>query len=177
MFRALSLLMLAAWLAAIPSRGAAQEVYGGVLAHGVNTPFTIDVGERGVDLQAGVRFDEVDSLGGGQPHVFGSVNLSGDTSFVGAGVTWKAEIGPIYLRPGIGLIVHDGPERRIRYNPLMRTDLGSRVLFAPELGIGYDIDERWSVEATWVHMSHARVFDSEQNPGIDMMGVRVNFRL
>jgi hypothetical protein len=33
-----------------------------------------------------------------------------------------------------------------------------------------------SVEASWVHMSHATLF-SRQNPGIDNLGVRLNLKL
>jgi hypothetical protein len=47
------------------------------------------------------------------------------------------------------------------------------VLFEPELGIGAQVTDRLSVEASWVHMSHARLF-SRQNPGIDNLGVRLN---
>jgi hypothetical protein len=34
-----------------------------------------------------------------------------------------------------------------------------------------------SLEASWVHISHARLFNSRQNPGIDMMGARLVFAL
>ena len=60
-----------------------------------------------------------------------------------------------------------------------RTDriaFGSRVLFEPELGIGTRINNRLSVEASWVHMSHAQLFGGE-NPGIDNLGVRLNLAL
>ena len=59
----------------------------------------------------------------------------------------------------------------------IRTDLGSRVLFEPEIALGVDLSPRWSVEASWVHISNARIFNSKQNPGIDTMGVRLNFAL
>lgn len=143
----------------------------------MDTPFTFDTNEGGVDVQAGVRFDEIEALADVQPYVFGSANLSGDTSFVGAGVSWKAEIGRLYVRPGVGLVIHDAPSLRVDPETGMRTDLGSRVLFEPELAVGVDLDERWSVEASWVHISNARLFNSEQNPGIDMMGLRVNYRM
>ena len=39
------------------------------------------------------------------------------------------------------------------------------------------IASRVSVEASWVHISNARLFDSQQNPGIDMIGVRANLKL
>lgn len=170
-------LLLALALAAIPGAASAQEIYGGLYAHGVDTPFTFDTREGGIDLQAGIRFDEIDVLADVQPYVFGSVNLSGDTSFVGAGVSWKAEIGKLYVRPGAGLVIHDAPSLRVNPETGLRTDLGSRVLFEPELAVGVDLGERWSVEASWVHISNARLFNSQQNPGIDMMGLRVNYRM
>ena len=178
MSRACTLLFLAVLASVLPARAMAQEVYGGVFAHGVNTPFTIDTGERGVNLQAGIRFEEIDALGDAQPYVFGSVNLSGNTSFIGGGVGWKFDLGDdVYVRPGMGMIVHDGPERRINREIIRRTDLGSRVLLAPEIAVGVKLDDRWSVEASWIHMSHAGLFDDEQNPGIDTIGVRVNWRM
>lgn len=171
-----SLCLLAAAGVLMPATASAQEVYGGVYAHAVDTPFTFDTGEGGADLQAGVRFAEIDALAGMQPYVFGSVNLSGNTSFAGAGVSWKAEFGRAYVRPGVGIVVHDAPSLRVDPVSGFRTDLGSRVLFEPELALGFDISEDWSVEASWVHISNARIFNSEQNPGIDTMGLRVNRR-
>ena len=171
-----SMTSLALMAGLMPASAMAQEVYGGVYAHGVETPFTFDTNEGGIDVQAGVRFGPIEGLADVQPYVFGSVNLDGDTSFVGAGVSWKAELGPVYLRPGVGLVIHDGPELRVDPADGYRTDLGSRILFEPEIAVGVDLDESWSVEASWVHISNARLFNSEQNPGIDMMGLRVNRR-
>ena len=166
--------------ALLPASASAGEIYGGAYAHGVDTPFTFDTGEGGMDVQAGYRFDEIEALGalgGPQPYVFASVNTAGDTNFVGMGVSWQAEIGRIYLRPGVGLVLHDAPALRVDPETGYRTDLGSRVLFEPELAIGTRLDQRWSIEASWVHISNARLFNSEQNPGIDMMGLRVNYRM
>ncbi|QZD87275.1 acyloxyacyl hydrolase [Qipengyuania psychrotolerans] len=172
---ALSLVLIAA---ALPTSAAADEIYGGSYVHGVDTPFTLYTGEGGADVQFGYRLDPVtEKLGGPQPYVFGSVNTEGDTSFAGFGVSWKAEIGKVYLRPGVGLVIHDAPELRIDPVARKRTDLGSRVLFEPEIAVGVDLDDRWSVEASWVHISNAQLFDSEQNPGIDMMGLRLNYRM
>lgn len=174
------LLLLAAPLALAASPAAADELYGGVYAHGVDTPFTFDTGERGGAVQAGYRFDKIEALsviGSPQPYVFASLNTAGDTSFAGAGLSWKAELGPVYLRPGVGLVIHDAPSVRVDEATGIRTDLGSRVLFEPEIALGVNLSQRWSVEASWVHISNARVFNSKQNPGIDAMGVRLNFAL
>ena len=181
MLKPIALLATAATLAAIPPSAHAQEVFGGVYAHAVDTPFTLETTETGsVDIAAGVRFEGIEALGfigSPEPYVVGSLNLSGDTSFAGAGLAWTIGKGPFYVRPGIGLVVHDGPELRVNPATGLRTDLGSRVLFEPEIGVGYRFSERASVEAHWMHISQGQIFDSDQNPGIDMIGVRVNWRL
>lgn len=158
---------------------AAGEVFGGVYAHGVETPFTFDTGEGGADVHLGIRGEPLQALaavGSPAPYAFVSVNTAGDTDFVAAGLAWKIAIGPLYLRPGVGLSLNNGPERRVDPATRLRTDLGSRVLFEPEIGIGTQLGPRTSIEASWVHISGARLFNAEQNPGLDMMGVRVSQR-
>lgn len=176
-----SLLLSAGFVAALASSPAmAQEVFAGVYAHGVDTPFTLRTEEEGADIQAGYRFAPLESLafiGKPAPYVAASVNTRGDTSFVGGGLGWKLGKGPVYVRPGLGIVVHDGPSERFSPRDGKRTDLGSRVLFAPEIAIGTRFSDRLSVEASWVHISHARLFNWGQNPGIDMMGVRLNLAL
>tara|TARA_B100000678_G_scaffold276553_1_gene269510 strand:- start:1218 stop:1754 length:537 start_codon:yes stop_codon:yes gene_type:complete len=175
MHRSLFTAALLAGLFATPAQ--ADEIFVGVHAHAVGTPFTFDTQEGGVDGQIGWRSDRIeglDFLGKPSAHVFGSANSRGDTSFVAAGLSWKIEAGPVYLRPGIGLAVHDAPDRRTNPATGIRTDLGSRVLFEPEIALGTQVSDRVSVEASWVHISNAQIFNSEQNPGIDMMGLRVN---
>ena len=178
--RSAGLLAGIAAAASLGSPAMAQEVYGGVYAHAVDTPFTFDTGEGGVDLQAGYRFAPIEGLaaiGSPEPYIFGSVNLDGNTSFAGAGVSWKLEMDEFYLRPGIGLVVHDGPTERRDPDTQIRNDLGSRVLFQPELALGFNVSERVSIEASWIHISNANVFDRGQNPGIDMMGLRINLSM
>jgi lipid A 3-O-deacylase len=110
--------------------------------------------------------------------VIASVNTQGDTSFVGGGLSWKIGIsGPLYVRPGIGVVVHDGPGYRVDLARHRETDLGSRVLFEPEVALGYQLNDRLAVEASWMHISQGRVFNWDQNPGIDMMGARLNLHL
>ena len=167
-------------LAAFAAPAAAQEVFVGGYVHGVNTPLTLDTGERGADFVAGYRFAPIEGLafiGKPAPYLIASLNTRGDTSFAGAGLAWKIGKGPVYLRPGVGIVVHDGPSYRVNAAGDMRTDLGSRVLFEPEIALGTRLTDRISIEASWVHISHARLFDGGQNPGIDMFGVRLGYRL
>jgi lipid A 3-O-deacylase len=156
---------------------AAGEVFGGILAHEVNTPFTLKTGESGVDFQIGFRGAQIEALktlGRPAPYIFASVNSAGDTSFVAAGLGWQ--IGKtVYVRPGIGLALHTG---RIPQGTAggRRVDLGSRLLFEPEISFGYRLSEKAAVELNWTHISNAQLL-SGQNPGLDMIGVRARFKL
>ncbi|HEY0129822.1 MAG TPA: acyloxyacyl hydrolase [Allosphingosinicella sp.] len=165
---------LALAAAAAPAHG--QELFGGVYVHDVDTGLTKSGIEEGVDLELGWRGDRIGALraiGGPRPQAFVSVNSAGNTHFAAAGLSWKIG-GRAYLRPGVGLAVHTGPGRVVPGDD--RIDFGSRILFAPELGLGARISDRLSIEASWVHLSHAQLF-GPQNPGLDTIGVRLNFKL
>ena len=163
----------ASLLTATPA--AAGEIFAGLYAHDVDTGLTKSGIEDGVDLELGWRGDRIRALsaiGSPSPHAFVSVNSAGDTHFAAAGISWK--IGrQVYVRPGVGLAVHTGPGRVVPGDN--RIDFGSRILFAPEIGVGVQVSEQVSVEASWVHLSHAQLF-SGQNPGLDTIGVRINYR-
>ncbi|MBO0749636.1 MAG: hypothetical protein J2O44_04275, partial [Porphyrobacter sp.] len=116
----------------------AQEVFAGVYEHAVDTPFTLYTGEGGADVELGYRFarqEALKAIGRPAPYLIASVNTRGDTSFAGGGLSWKIGKGPIYLRPDIGLVAQDGPRLRVGVNG-QRTDLGSPVLFEPEIALG-----------------------------------------
>jgi hypothetical protein len=167
-------IVVALLIAAAPAQ--AGEVFAGLYAHDVDTPFSKTIHEGGRDYEFGYRWNRLAGLGfigGPAPYAFASINSRGDTSLAAAGLGWRIG-GPIYLRPGIGVAVHTGPAYRVRDG--RRTDLGSRVLFEPELAVGFAVLPRASIEASWVHVSHAQLF-SHQNPGIDMIGARVAVRL
>ena len=170
---ALSLPALALFVAT-PAQ--ADEIFGGVLAHDVDSPFSIGGLEDGADLQLGWRGGRIRALravGAPSPYVFGSVATSGETHFAAAGLSWRIG-GRLFVRPGIGLAIHTRSSRGVANG--FRTDLGSRVLFEPEVGIGYRVDDRLTIEASWVHISQAQLF-SRQNPGMDSIGVRLSYRL
>jgi lipid A 3-O-deacylase len=172
-----SILPILAWLSAVQP-AVAQEIFVGVAAHEVDTPLSMDIGEDGVDFQAGFRGKRIDALsaiGAPSPYIFASINSAGDTSLIAAGLSWK--IGTkFYLRPGIGLAVHNGPSLRFAADG-SQTQLGSRILFEPELAIGVQLSERIDLEASWVHVSHAQLFNGNQNPGLDIIGARLVIKL
>ena len=155
----------------------AGEVFGGVYAHAVDTPLSLGTGESGADIELGYRGAPIRLLKNGDgpaPYGFVSINTAGDTDFLAAGLSWKVDLGPVYVRPGVGLSYNNGPSLRIDPGTGEHTELGSRVLFEPEVGLGVVLGPRTSLEASWVHISGARLFNREQNPGIDMIGVRLN---
>ena len=163
----------AAFLAVIvPAPAAAGEIFGGVYAHDVDTFLTKSGFEPGMDLQLGWRGDRIGSTVL-QPYAFLSAHTEGETHFAAVGVS--AKLGDrIFIRPGVGIAVHTGSA-----GDFQRTDriaFGSRILFEPELGIGAEINERMSIEASWVHLSHAQIF-GRQNPGMDSIGVRFTLDL
>ena len=60
----------------------------------------------------------------------------------------------VYIRPGVGIAVHTGSAANFEDPTNGKVDFGSRVLFEPELAIGTQINDRMTLEASWVHMSH-----------------------
>jgi hypothetical protein len=103
------------------------------------------------------------------------VNSAGNTNYAAAGMAARFDLGDRwYIRPGLGIAIHTGSAAN--YYRSDKIAFGSRVLFEPELGIGTKLDDRLSLEANWIHMSHAQVFGKE-NPGIDNIGIRLNVRL
>ena len=171
---------MAAAAAALPAGPAqAQEAWVGVLDHSVTMPTSWNPGESGIDFQAGIRAAPQDKLAfllEPAPYAFVSVNSGGGASFIAAGLSWKIGNGPLYVRPGIGVAVHSGPSHR-RIPSGRSVQLGSRVLFEPEIALGYRLSRRVAIEASWTHLSHARLFNLRQNPGLDMIGMRVAFKL
>jgi lipid A 3-O-deacylase len=164
----------AAALAATPAQAA--EIFAGILAHDVDSPLTKGGLENGVDVEFGWRGGRIRALrfiGSPSPYAFASFAAGGETHFGAAGLSWRLG-GRLFVRPGVGLAVHTRGSRGVFQG--FRTDLGSRILFEPELGIGYDVSDRVTLEATWVHISQAQLF-SRQNPGMDSVGIRVSYRL
>ena len=150
----------------------AGELFGGLYVHDVKTPLDKSGIESGMDVQLGYRGGNIGRTPL-QPYLFGALNTAGNTNYAAVGLS--AKFGDrIYIRPGLGLAVHTGSA-----SDYYRTDkiaFGSRVLFEPEIGVGARLNDHLSVEASWVHMSHATLF-SRENPGIDNLGVRLNLKL
>jgi lipid A 3-O-deacylase len=162
-------------IAALPASASAAEVFGGLYAHNVDTPLTLGGHvENGVDLQLGLRGSSIARVIGAdlQPYAFGALNTAGNTSYAAVGLSAKFG-GQIYIRPGLGIAIHNGSAADFENPNNDKIEFGSRVLFEPELGIGVQVAPRITAEASWIHLSHAQIF-GKQNPGMDNIGVRLN---
>ena len=159
-----------------PAPAVAAELFGGVYVHGVNTPLTLGGSpEGGIDAQLGFRGSPIFAGTKLEPYVFGALNSKGDTHYAAAGLAWK--VGDrLYVRPGLGLAVHSGSAADFSNPDNGKIEFGSRILFEPELGIGARVNDRLTIEASWVHLSHATLL-GRQNPGIDNIGLRLNLAL
>ena len=169
-----AILCAAVLAAAIPASAHAGEVFGGAYVHDVKLPTNLSGLEGGLDLQLGYRSGRIGKTPL-QLYAFGALNTAGETSYAATGIAARFGLGDgWYVRPGLGIAIHNGSDGKF-----YRTDkiaFGSRVLLEPEIGLGKQVNERLSLEASWVHMSHAQLRGRE-NPGIDNLGFRLNLAL
>ena len=61
--------------------------------------------------------------------------------------------------------------RLVLYNT--RIDFGSKVLFKPELALGFRLNDRWAAELSYVHLSNGQIFHTGKNQGLDQAGARL----
>lgn len=191
--------VVAAATLAIAAPACAGEVFVGVYKHDVTfIGEAVGLGaagrEDGVDVHLGYRTNRLENLrwlGKPQVHTMVSINSKNTSNFVAAGFDWKIELGQpggFYFRPGIGLAYTDGKaglppanapnltqaERdRRTYLYYHRIDFGSKVLFEPELALGYQVSDKVSVELSYTHLSNGQIFHQGKNQGLDDAGVRL----
>ena len=190
--RALIAAVIAMALIATPAL--AGEVFVGAYAHDVDDGISYGKFETGVQIVAGVRttaLEELAILGKPRVHLLVGVNTSGGTSYAATGLAWRFDLTErLYAQPGLGIAIHDGrvnlpspdapgltPQERLKRISDRRTrlDLGSRVLFEPELSLGWKATSRLSMELSWIHLSHARLA-GHYNPGLGDVGLRMLYR-
>ena len=177
--RRLSAALAAALLAAAAAPAQAGDVLLGVLAHNADLGITVRPVEGGTaDVQFGYRTLPIPWLHWGdfRAHVIGEANLSGGVDFAAAGLSYRFHMGrDVYIAPGIGGAVQDGDSHQFQVRP-DRLSLGSRLLFEPELTVGWHATDRLAVEFIYDHLSHGQLAGA-QNPGVDNVGVRLAWRL
>ena len=164
--------------------------------------------ERSLALQGEVVFDEPEFLRWAlspQPYINATLNLEGETNFLGAGLLWRQSLGEkTYADFAAGGSIHDGSldidvddfvdadgfdfigffdERR------ERREYGTRALFRLQGTLGYRFTEEWAAELFFEHVSNGsgtlydRDFEtfgellrSRDNDAADTLGVRASRR-
>jgi len=186
-----------------PSYAQVSEVRAGAAAHDIRVlRNSIPRRENSIALNAEIIFDEPKFLKWAlspQPYIGGTLNVQGDTSYGGAGLLWRQNLGKkFYGDFAFGFVVHDGetdtdilddipldgsltPEENaaiIDANLATRANriqYGSRVLFREQLSLGYKFNKEWAVEGYFEHISNASLPDGS-NDGSDAAGFRINRR-
>lgn len=177
-----------------PAIAVAGEAFIGAYAHDVDDGISYGRFEDGAQIVAGVRttaLDELAFIGRPRVHLLAGANTSDGVNYLATGLAWRFNLSrKLYIQPGLGVAIHDGrinlpspdepgltPEERLRRAEARRNrlDLNSRVLFEPELSVGWKATSRLSLELSWIHLSHGRLA-GRYNPGVADVGLRVLYR-
>jgi lipid A 3-O-deacylase len=110
-----------------------------------------------------------------RPHLGGSLNFRGDTSFAFAGLSWTVDITPrVFVEASFGGALHNGnTQSNLALVPPDRSALGCSPLFRESGSVGYRLSRNWSVMATIEHLSNAGA--CTQNRGLTNIGARLGY--
>ncbi len=107
-----------------------------------------------------------------RPHIGGSLNLGGATSFAFAGLTWTVDITErVFVEASFGGAIHNGETGRVI--PTDRSALGCSPLFRESASVGFRLSQNWNVMATVEHLSNAGL--CHQNRGLTNIGARFGY--
>ncbi|MGO4389582.1 acyloxyacyl hydrolase [Microvirga sp. 2YAF29] len=108
-----------------------------------------------------------------RPHIGGSLNVDGNTSFAYTGLTWTFDLTPsVFVEGSLGGAVHNGKGHV--NNPFSdRQSLGCSPLFRESGSVGVRLSANWSVMATVEHLSNAGT--CSDNRGLTNIGARVGY--
>jgi hypothetical protein len=108
-----------------------------------------------------------------RPHVGGSLNLDGDTSFAYAGLSWTVDITPsLFVEGSLGGAIHNGKDKP-GHALDSHASLGCSPLFRESGSVGVRLSANWSVIATVEHLSAAG--SCSDNRGLTNIGARVGY--
>lgn len=108
-----------------------------------------------------------------RPHIGGSVNFDGRTSFAYAGLTWTVDITPsLFVEGSFGGAFHNGEKEAFGISAHHQS-LGCSPLFRESGSVGVRLSANWSVMATIEHLSNAGA--CSENRGLTNIGARVGY--
>ena len=138
--------------------------------------------EDGIDSSFEFLFREINFnllwLGTPRPHIGTTINMTGDTSQVYAGVTRDYKLPKrMYFNFSWGLAYHDGDKIHSATN--VQTDkkeLGSSILFREAVEIGWNFYGKDSISLRLDHISNANLWGEGTNEGLDTFAVLYGYR-
>lgn len=171
------------------SAHAIESVHVGVMDHNIcvtNCKNADKEGSPNAEFQVNFGSPEMlNWLGSPEPYVMASVSTTGDTSFGGVGLEWRWHVSDHWaVEPGLGYVLHDGETNNKFPNGTAQSQafadehilFGSRDLFRTSLGVTYDMDGPWEVQALFEHLSHGQILGKGRNQGTDELGIRIGYR-
>lgn len=180
--------LASASLATAPAHGEVAALRVGVMDHNVCVYNCKNAGkEDGPNIDVQVDFDSPNFLSWAfspEPYLIASVNVAGDTSFYGGGLTWTLPVTDHWsVEGGLGYVLHDGETELPFENGTPEAAafteehvlLGSRDLFRTSLSVARELPGPWRVEAHFMHVSHGQILGTGRNQGIDQLGVRLRY--
>jgi lipid A 3-O-deacylase len=107
-----------------------------------------------------------------RPHLGGSLNLSGRTSFAYTGLTWTFDLAPrLFIEGSLGGAIHTG--HTDTFVPPDRAMLGCSPLFRESGAVGVRLSANWSLVASVERLSNAGL--CSQNQGLTNFGARLGY--
>ena len=108
-----------------------------------------------------------------RPHVGGSLNFDGMTSFAYGGLSWTVDVTPsLFVEGSLGGALHNGKDRPA--NALdQHQQIGCSPLFRESGSVGVRLSANWSLMATVEHLSNAG--SCSDNRGLTNIGARVGY--
>jgi lipid A 3-O-deacylase len=159
--------------------------------------------ENSIALNAEIVFEEPKFLKWAlspQPYINGTLNVQGKTSFGGAGLLWRQNLGKtFYADFAFGGVIHNGTkdllfsdvfdeinrrgnisleEEDRLFDALARRfeteiEFGSRLLFREQITLGVRLSEDWATEVFYEHLSNAGLPENGENDGVNNLGVKL----
>lgn len=170
--------------------GLIDEVKVGVLAHNIQVTDGKNANKEdgpNVELQLNFKSPKfLDVIWSPRPYAAVTVNTAGETSFASLGLEWRWRFAEGWsFDPGVGYSVHDsrpnnpypdGTPQSTLYSQ-DHVELGSKDLFRTSFGLTKEFGDAWSGTLHYSHYSHGQMLGNGRNQGMDMLGLRVNYKL
>jgi hypothetical protein len=108
-----------------------------------------------------------------RPHIGGSLNTAGKTSFAYTGLTWTVDLtSRVFVEGTFGAAIHNGPTHH-GFIPPDRQALGCSPLFRESGSVGVKLSTNWSLMATVEHLSNGGT--CAENRGLTNVGARIGY--